>query len=79
MQRPDTSWNDSPHQPEDVPYGAFWPRPAVLSSTVARIIEAMTEELRGSEFSTGGCLTVYRDALRDLVPLRPLGGGSRIL
>ena len=27
------------HLPEEVPHGGFWPRPAVLSSTVALVIE----------------------------------------
>ena len=39
------------------PVRRFWPRPAVLSSTVAQVIEAlmsMTEELGGSELPTSG-------------------------
>ena len=65
---PETPWKDNPRTRRRV-----WPRPAVLSSTVDRGLKSTTEELVDSELPTE-CLTVESEALRDLVPLRPLCG-----
>ena len=58
------------------PVRRVWPRPAVLSlhhRTGHRGLKSMTEELGGSELSTGEeCLTFQGEALLDSVLLRPL-------
>ena len=76
MHSPETSWKDSPPT-RGRPGRRVWPRAAVPSSTVARVIEVwsrMTEELGGSELPhRWECLTVWGEALRDLVLPRDLG------
>ena len=58
------------HQPEDVPYRGFWPRPAVLSYG-----SPMTEELGAP--NKWECLTVQSEALRDSVSLRLCGPATQ--
>ena len=70
---PETPQNDNPPT-RGLPSVRVWPRPAVLSSTVARAVD----DRRSWGFRAPHrweCSTVSGEALRDLVPRRPVPEG----